>query len=106
MRRSLFALLLAAACGSDGDPLRVKIDSGVVIGVQQGDARAFLGIPYAAPPVGENRFKPPKPVEPWSEPRDAAGVGTQCYQTFSLSGAGGEEDCLFVNVWTPSDGGK
>ncbi len=101
----VLAVLLAVGCGDDADSLRVEIDTGVVIGVQQGEARGFLGIPYAAPPTGENRFKPPKPVEPWSEPRDAVGVGTQCYQTFSLSGSGGEEDCLFVNVWAPKDDG-
>lgn len=106
MRAWCALVALLGACGDDADPLRVEIDTGVLVGVQQGEARAFLGIPYAAPPVGDLRFKPPRPVEPWSEPRDAAGVGTQCYQTFSLSGAGGEEDCLFVNVWAPPDDGK
>lgn len=100
-------LVIACGCGGDdGDGLTVTLDTGVVIGVQAGEARAWLGVPYAAPPTGANRFRPPQPSEPWSEPRDAAGVGSQCPQTFSLSGAGGDEDCLFVNVWAPSSGSK
>ncbi len=103
-RAWLLAVLLAACGGDDDDGLTVTIDTGVVIGVPQGEARAFLGIPYAAPPVGANRFRPPQPAEPWTEPRDAAGVGSQCPQTFSLAGAGGDEDCLFLNVWAPTIG--
>lgn len=72
-------LVIACGCGGDdGDGLTVTLDTGVVIGVQAGEARAWLGVPYAAPPTGANRFRPPQPSEPWSEPRDAAGVGSQC----------------------------
>ena len=100
-------VVLAVGCGGDaGDGLTIKIDSGTLLGVMQDDARAFLGVPYAAPPIGENRFRPPQPAIPWSDVRDAAGVGSQCPQTFSLAGAGGDEDCLFLNVWAPKADGK
>lgn len=104
---ALTVLALIAGCGGDDDDgggLEIQIDSGKIVGTQQGEARAFLGIPFAAPPVGDLRFKPPQPVEPWSEPRDVVQTGSECPQSFSLTGTGGEEDCLFLNVWAPNSG--
>ncbi len=69
-----------------------------------GQARAFLGIPYAAPPVGPLRFKAPQPPEPWSEPLDGSEVGPNCAQVSLLNGevlTDTVEDCLTLNVWTP-----
>ncbi|NLV71114.1 MAG: carboxylesterase family protein, partial [Actinobacteria bacterium] len=75
----VFALLLlligvgvgAAGCGPSGLE-EVRLDSGPITGAleksDQGDVWTFKGIPYAAPPVGELRWKPPQPVEPWDEP--------------------------------------
>ncbi len=99
--KRLLALAVLVACGDDPDELRVQIDTGVIHGRLDGNARAFLGIPYAAPPVGELRWKPPQPALPLSGVFDAIETGVQCPQTFSLSGPGGSEDCLFVNVWAP-----
>jgi len=100
MRSALIACLLAA-CGGSGDELTVTIDTGTVHGILQGETRAFLGVPYAAPPVGELRWKPPAAAIPWDGTIETIQVGSQCPQSFSLSGSGGSEDCLFVNVWTP-----
>ncbi len=99
------ALWLAASGGDDEDPLAVEIDTGVLHGVEQGGTRAFLGIPYAAPPVGAERWRPPQPAAPWDGVREATTVGVQCPQALSLAGPGGDEDCLSVNVWTPTRAG-
>src|SRR5262249_29285728 len=57
----------------------------------------FLGIPYAAPPVGDLRWKPPQPPASWTTPRDATAFGTICPQSAST-----DEDCLFLNVYVPT----
>ncbi len=86
----------------------VEIEHGWVRGVAYGGADAFRGLPYAAPPVGENRWRPPQPVAPWNGVRDAAFFGSPAPQTLETRVGGdsraiGDEDCLFLNVWTPSD---
>ena len=85
-----------------GDP--VKIDSGFIAGKMVSDnVRAYLGIPYAAPPVGDLRWREPKPVEPWTGIRDADRFGAACPQQGpAMWGATAcSEDCLFLNVWAP-----
>jgi para-nitrobenzyl esterase len=108
MLRCLFLAVVAlAACGGDGDPLAVDTDSGKIHGVpQDGDIRAWLGIPYAAPPVGDLRWKRPQRAPKWDGVLDTVQTGLQCPQTFSISGPGGSEDCLFVNVWSPAGAKK
>ncbi|MCA9548547.1 MAG: carboxylesterase family protein [Myxococcales bacterium] len=83
-------------------PGEVQTTLGVVRGVAEDDLWAFRGIPYAAPPVGALRFRPPAPHEGWAEVRDTATFGPACPQD-SLQGGGysGDEDCLTLNVWTP-----
>ena len=90
--------------GGGSDPLLVETPQGPVQGTVIGETRAFLAIPYAAPPVGALRFKPPQAHEGWSEPLDATEVGPLCPQLGMLDGQpadGTSEDCLTVNVWTP-----
>lgn len=72
----------------------------------------FLGVPYAAPPVGELRWKAPQPLAGWAEPRAATAYGRIAPQTASIGGSlvpgdatEWDEDCLTLNVWTPSIGG-
>lgn len=94
----------------DAVPKRVETLSGPVVGVAAGTGQAFLGIPYAAPPVGPLRWRAPQPPAPWREPRPARALGPSCLQTLALSaqlgGAGdgpmlGQEDCLTLNVYAP-----
>ena len=82
----------------------VRIASGQLVGEQHGDVRVFRGIPYAAPPVGELRWKPPQPLEAWNGVREALAFGSPAFQgeTFFPRTAQ-SEDCLFLNVWTPSE---
>ena len=72
--------------------------------------RSWDGIPFAAPPVGELRWRPPAPVEPWSDVRDAQDYGPVCAQVPSalLEEIGpASEDCLTLNVHRPvADGGR
>lgn len=79
----------------------VQTHRGPVQGMQDEDVLSFRGIPYAAPPVEERRWKAPEEPACWSEPRDGSRYGAQCPQ-LGTTVVSGEEDCLFLNVWTPS----
>jgi para-nitrobenzyl esterase len=107
-RASLLALCscLAAACGSDEkpDPTRVKLGAGEIQGSVVGTSLQFLGIPYAKPPVGDLRWKAPQKPDPWSNVRDATQFGKRCAQLMDATlqnAASNDEDCLYLNVWTP-----
>ncbi len=88
-------------------PLVVQTDKGAVRGMFSGGAREFLGIPYAAPPVGALRWRPPQPVAPWQGVRDATQFGNVCAQTGNIGtgvlNTSTAEDCLYLNVDTPRD---
>ncbi|GII96015.1 carboxylic ester hydrolase [Sinosporangium siamense] len=80
----------------------VRTDSGPVRGTVTADKRLFEGIPFAAPPVGDLRWRSPQPVTPWTEPRDATRPGNTCAQLPQLGSVRSEsEDCLYLNVTTP-----
>ena len=76
--------------------------NGAVRGLAHGAVDEFLGIPYAAPPVGALRWRPPQPAASWPGVRDATKFGPHCPQPASPFGqASMSEDCLFLNVFTP-----
>jgi para-nitrobenzyl esterase len=88
---------------------RVTIDMGTLEGVvdSASGTMVFRGIPYAAPPVGDLRWRPPQAAKPWSGVRDAGQLGHNCIQHQPYSdidpfAAGISEDCLYLNVWTKS----
>lgn len=87
--------------------LVVDTSNGPIVGGLSGSVRYFFGIPYAAPPVGELRWRQPQPVEPWKEPRRARSFGNPCMQTLDVIPVIHErqrtpsEDCLYLNVWAP-----
>lgn len=76
----------------------VRTDAGYVAGFN-GPVRTYKGIPYAAPPVGALRFRPPQPAAHWEGVRLATTFGPQCLQGRAPSPAA-SEDCLTLNVWT------
>jgi para-nitrobenzyl esterase len=78
----------------------VNTADGPVRGAALGAVLRFLGIPYASPPIGELRWRPPTAIAPWTQPRDATRFGSSCVQPADFEGPG-SEDCLFLNVWTP-----
>ena len=89
------------------DP-RVSIAQGVLVGRQVDGIDSFRAIPYAAPPVGQGRWRPPAPAQGWTDARDAGQVGAICIQPPSNGDPGVgplpmSEDCLNLNVWVPAD---
>ena len=81
----------------------VLTDGGAVMGVDAGDSWAFKGIPYAAPPVDELRFRPPRVHECWDDVRPATQFGKQCLQVGMFGLPVGDEDCLTLNDWAPKN---
>lgn len=80
----------------------ITLAAGVVQGSVVGKSRAFLGIPFAAPPVGPLRWRPPAPAAPWEGVLDASSFPQACPQLPALVGSPSEnEDCLYLNVWSP-----
>jgi para-nitrobenzyl esterase len=85
-----------------GGPV-VGTTNGAVRGTSGGTVSEFLGIPYAAPPVGALRWQPPQPAATWPGVRDATQFAPHCPQPATPFGqASTSEDCLFLNVFTPS----
>jgi para-nitrobenzyl esterase len=108
MHRTLITFLAAVCAGpallaSD----EIKIDSGKLKGATANGVVSFKGIPYAAPPVGDLRWRPPQPVKPWTGVREATQYGADCMQNpfpgdAAPLGVKPAEDCLYVNVWVPA----
>src|SRR5690348_8296403 len=123
MRAALLALLvLAPACGGlrdrtdapAADPATLRTTtSGPVLGTAgRYGGQAWLGIPYARPPVGDLRWRAPEPPAAWSGTREATRFAPPCAQLASPFGGiedvplgrpAGSEDCLYLNVWAPPD---
>ena len=81
----------------------VTIDGGAVRGLAGTGVYEFLGLPYAAPPIGNLRWRPPRPPENWRGVRDATQFGPSCPQPASAFPPGPiSEDCLYLNVYTPT----
>lgn len=93
-----------APVAQDAAAPSVTLKAGILEGRHFGRAHgvAFLGVPYAAPPVGELRWKPPQPVGPWTGTRQATEFGPPCPQLAAtwFPYIGWNEDCLYLNVWT------
>jgi para-nitrobenzyl esterase len=115
LRAALVALLALAGVSvawadspSASPPPQVRTDAGAVVGVVEGPARIFRAIPYAAPPVGQQRWRPPQPVAHWQGARPATTDGPACMQGVSPDRPNGggyagpvSEDCLTLDVFAP-----
>ena len=104
--------LSLALCGSGhlpaqqgAPPPTVRLELGWLEGMQFNSPQgaAFLGVPYATPPVGELRWKPPRPLSAWGGTRKATELGAACPQLPAkwLPYIAGNEDCLYLNIWAP-----
>ncbi|GGY30770.1 carboxylic ester hydrolase [Pseudoduganella albidiflava] len=99
--------LLAGCGGLSGDRTVVTVESGILQGAEADGVLSFKGIPYAAPPVGNLRWRPTQPAAPWSGTRPATAFGHDCMQQIfpnaaPTTAAAPSEDCLFLNVWRPA----
>lgn len=110
--RALGIATLAGAWAGSGAaapaPAPVKTEFGLVDGVTADGVIAFKGVPYAAPPVGDLRWRPPQPAAAWTGVRNGDQYGHDCMQEPFPSdaaplGAPPGEDCLYVNVWVPAE---
>ena len=93
---------------------QTRVEQGLLAGIPQGGAVAYLGVPYAAPPVGRQRWRAPQPAAQWTGVRAADRFGASCQQDLTPGNRLGpwtheylivgpvSEDCLFVNIWTPA----
>jgi para-nitrobenzyl esterase len=91
--------------------LQVKTANGFVEGTDESGIRVFKGVPFAAPPVGDLRWREPQPVKNWQGVRKADKFGPRAMQRalfgdMNFRSNGVSEDCLYLNVWTPSKTGK
>lgn len=106
-------LLATSVAGSALAQDRVKTANGIVesSSEQSSGIRAFKGVPFAPPPVGDLRWQPPQPVKNWKGVRNAAQFGPRCMQRpifgdMGFRSNGMSEDCLYLNVWTPAKSSK
>jgi para-nitrobenzyl esterase len=105
MATATLLALLSVACAPTGKSVMTRV--GLVQGVTESGVSVFKGIPFAAPPVGPLRWRPPQPVAPWSDVRPADAFRPMCTAS-SPAIPGGDmekvsEDCLYLNIWTPKN---
>ena len=107
---AIAALTVGFSSSINADSLKVKTEQGKVLGktINDGKVKAFLGLPYAAPPVGDLRWKAPVAPANWKGVRDATKFGAHCFQghiynDMVFPDAGESEDCLYLNVYAPAD---
>jgi len=81
----------------------VQLDSGPISGKVEDGVHVFLGIPYAAPPIGELRWKPPQAIASWTQVRNCTDFGPSCPQPKQQDTGKFSEDCLYLNVWTTAE---
>ena len=106
-------VVMAVQPANAGEPIRVRVQSGVLVGTLDGGVESFKGVPYAAPPVGALRWTLPRPVAAWAAERAADEFGPSCMQSSvprnvppASRGAQLSEDCLTLNVWAPQTAKK
>ncbi len=112
IRSTTILVTLIVATSALGKP--VQLDTGLIQGeaVEGTTVQVFRGIPYAASPVGDLRWREPAPVASWEGVRSATAFGNICHQGPALAAMTGEdlpkrsEDCLYLNVWTAAIGGE
>lgn len=98
---TVFSATSAAQTPDCAPDTTVQTTNGPVCGIVDNGVSQWLGIPFAAPPVGDLRWAPPQPPQSWTSTLQATTFGSQCIQ----SSGQGSEDCLYLNVWRPQSAG-
>src|SRR5437016_3276777 len=117
MKKNLSFLLLVMVSGLmavaqlNNTAPQVKTANGMLEGVDESGIKTFKGIPFAAPPVGNLRWREPQPLQNWSGVRKADKFGPRAMQLpvfgdMNFRSDGMSEDCLYLNVWTPAKTGS
>jgi len=112
-KAAIWLALIGTTAPAMAAPPRATTTSGEIEGTQERDVAVFRGIPYAAAPTGQNRWRAPLPATRWAGTRAATRFGHSCWQAVSPQGFGPwtheyvvsgdiSEDCLFLNVWAPA----
>ena len=100
------ALSLSSAFGQataqDRSLAPARVEGGLIAGTQADGVKRFFGVPYAAPPVGELRWRAPQPVKAWTGTRAARAFSPVCRQTAPWMSEPQSEDCLYLNIWAPA----
>ena len=104
------ALIMAQPAMAASSPDTVVIHDGALKGAASDGVLSFKGVPFAKPPVGDLRWRPPEPPKAWSGVRQALAYGPDCAQNpfpgdAAPLGVKPEEDCLYANVWRPAEAG-
>jgi len=101
MKSVLLAIAIAAMpCMSVAASTTAKVEQGVLQGTTEAGLTVYRGVPFAAPPVGDLRWRPPQPAARWEGVRPADKFAPQCVQ--GIQSITMSEDCLYLNVWTPA----
>jgi para-nitrobenzyl esterase len=102
MKRVLLAILAGGICCAQTPP-QVKVEAGLLQGTSENGLSVYRGIPFAAPTVGDLRWRPPQPAAKWQGLKPADKFGPRCYQGGrGAPGVETSEDCLYLNVWSPA----
>lgn len=84
----------------------VKVSGGEIVGTGDGVLKTYLGVPFAAPPVGALRWRRPQPVVPWRGVRKTTAFSPACAQKAEWISNPKSEDCLYLNIWAPTKASK
>jgi para-nitrobenzyl esterase len=102
MKPILLATLTAGICAAQS-PAPVKVEGGLLPGTSENGLNVYRGIPFAAPPVGDLRWRAPQPAAKREGVKPADKFGPRCYQGGrGAPGVETSEDCLYLNVWAPA----
>jgi para-nitrobenzyl esterase len=104
--RLAFVVFAVAQLADVAAAQRVVTESGAISGTSESGLRIYKGVPFASPPIGELRWRPPVPIAPWTGTRKADAFAPACMQVgVSMPGETPpaiSEDCLYLNIWTPA----
>src|ERR1017187_3019909 len=104
MKRAFLVAMFAGGLCAAQTPAPIKVEGGSIQGTPEEGLTVYRGVPFAAPPVGDLRWRAPQPAAKWAGVKEATKFGPACIQGMGNpnSGPATSEDCLYLNVWTPA----